>query len=100
MHLMRRTDSLGKTLMVVKDGRQKKWVQRIRWLDGITNSMNMTLSKLREIVEDRGAWRAVAHGVAKSQRKLSDQTTTKGTLQVFQGNSGSYCQRILDCGER
>ena len=63
MHLMRRTDSLGKTLMVVKDGRQKKWVQRIRWLDGITNSMNMTLSKLREIVEDRGAWRATIHRV-------------------------------------
>ena len=70
---MRRTDSLGKTLMVVKDGRQKeKWVQRIRWLDGTTNSMNMTLSKLRQLVEDRGAWRAVAHGVAKSQTKLSD----------------------------
>ena len=70
---MRRTDSLGKTPMVVKDGRQKeKWVQRIRWLDGITNSMNMTLSNLRQLVEDRGAWRAVAHGVAKSQTKLSD----------------------------
>ena len=70
---MRRTDSLGKTLMVVKDGRQKeKRVQRIRWLDGITNSMNMTLSKLRQLVEDRGAWRAVALGVAKSQTKLSD----------------------------
>ena len=73
MHLMRRTDSLGKTLMVVKDGRQKeKWVQRIRWLDGITNSMNMTLSKLREIVEDRGAWHAVVHLVSKSWTRLSD----------------------------
>ena len=51
-------------------------MQRIRWLDGITNSMNMTLSKLREIVEDRGAWRAVAHEVTKSQTQFSDGTKT------------------------